>query len=278
MLLALHLVGLVGYSLLLRRQAHQNTLHPWVLATVLQTATFAVPLLLALFITPDFTRFTPLSLLVACVAAGLGVLLYVAGVKALKHLEASTYAVVYSMRIIVATALAALLLSEQPTLLQFAGGLCILAAVVVLRQKGAQKVITRGIMWAIIAAVAASTLALSEKWLITEVGLFNAAPVATFIGAAAMWIAVWARRLPAPTTSIFTRQMVSLLVLRTVASWAWIFALAAGALVSIATYISSLSVVIVTALGILLLGERDYLRRKVTAVLLAVIGLSCILL
>jgi drug/metabolite transporter (DMT)-like permease len=218
------------------------------------------------------------SLIVMVVAAGLGILLYVAGVKALRHLEASTYAVVYSTRIVVATVLAALVLSELPTVLQCVGGLAILASVVLLRQKGARTATKQGIIWALVAAASASTLALAEKWLIVEVGLFNAAPFATGIGAAIMWAVVWARRLPVPLAHIATRQMAGLLVLRTIASWAWIFALAAGVLVSIATYVSSLSVVIVSVLGVWLLREREYLLRKLVAVVVAVIGLSLILL
>jgi drug/metabolite transporter (DMT)-like permease len=93
-----------------------------------------------------------------------------------------------------------------------------------------------------------------------------------------MWAVVWARRLPVPLAHIATRQMAGLLVLRTIASWAWIFALAAGVLVSIATYVSSLSVVIVSVLGVWLLREREYLLRKLVTVVVAVIGLSLILL
>ncbi len=277
-LLLFHLVGLVGYSILLRRQAQQNTLHPWVLATILQTATFAVPFVLALFIPPDFRVFTPFAWLMVVAAAGLGMLLYIAGVRALRHLEAGTYAVVYSLRIVVATVLAALFLSEQPTSLQILGGICIFVAVVLLRQKGNQSATKKGLLWGVVAAISASALAMVEKWLIVEVGLFNAAPVATFLGASAMWAVVLLKRWPLPTKSIMTRQMAGLLVLRTTASWAWIFALAAGALVSIATYVSSLSIVVVSMLGFWLLKEREYLLRKGAAVATAVIGLSCILL
>ena len=278
LLLTFHLIGLVGYGLLLRRQAANNTLHPWVLAAVLQAATLVVPLIMALIVRPDLSRFTPLSVVVAFVTAGLSILLYYAGVRALRYLEASTYAVVYGTRIIFATLLTLVILGEAPTAWELLGGLLILAAIVVLRQKGKKSVMKQGIVWATGAALAASALALCEKWLIHEVGLFNGALPIAAIGAVVMWLVVWIRKLPVPTKAMFTRQMVGLLVFRTTASWAWIFALAAGALVSTATYVSNLNVIIVAFLGVLLLGERDFLQRKIMAVALAAIGLSLLIL
>lgn len=277
-LLGLHLVGLVGYSLLLRRQAHSNTLHPWVLATMLHTALSVPFIAIAFFVTPDVSQFTVQSLTVVAVAVLLSALLQITIVKALQYLEAGSYAVLYSTRIVFATVFAALLLSEIPSVWKIVGGLLILVAVFVLRQKSSKKIAKRGVAWGFAAAATASSLAIAEKWLINEVGVFTAGPVVVIIGAVMMWAVVLMRRYPLPVKDIFNKQVMGLVTFRALAACAWVFALAAGAFVSVATYISSLSLVIVAVLGIFILKERDYLPRKIISVILAVIGLSIILL
>lgn len=278
LLLVLHLVGLVGYSLLLRRQASAGTIHPWVLASLLHTALSVPFVVIAVFVHPNLSLFTLSNLLVVGVAVALSALLQITIVKALQYLEAGSYAVLYSTRIVFATILAALFLSEVPSVWKIIGGLLILAAVFVLRQKSSKKVAKRGIAWGFAAAATASTLAIAEKWLINEIGVFTAGPVVVLLTAAAMWAVVLVKQYPVPTKQILTKQVMGLIVFRALAACAWVFALAAGALVSVATYISSLSVVIVAVLGVFMLKERDYLPRKIAAVTLAVAGLSIILL
>jgi len=277
-LLGLHLIGLVGYSLLLRREAHAGTLHPWVLATLLHTALSIPFLVIALFVHPNLSHYSPESVVMVAAAVLLSALLQITIVKALRYLEAGSYAVLYSTRIVFATVLAALFLSEIPSLWKMIGGLLILLAVVVQRQEGSQKVAKRGIAWGFAAAATASMLAVVEKWLINDLGVFTAGPVVVMLAAVMMWTVVFVRRYPVVTEQIFNKQIMGLVVFRALAACAWVFALAAGALVSVATYISSLSLVIVAVLGIFILKERDYLPRKIVSVTLAVAGLSIILL
>ena len=269
-LLGIHVIGLVGYSLLLRRQAVSGQIHPWVLATMLHTAIALPFILIALFIHPNLSQFTLLSIGMVAVAVLLSALLQITIVRALRYLEAGSYAVLYSSRIVFATVLAALFLSEFPSIWAIAGGLLILLAVVALRQKGSQKMTKKGIAWGFAAAATASTLAITEKWLINEIGIFTAGPVVVFLAAVMMWTVVWLRRYPVIPKLLFTKQMTGLILYRMIAACAWVAALAAGALVSIATYVSSLSVVIVAILGAVILKEREYLPRKIVAVTLAV--------
>lgn len=277
-LLGLHLVGLVGYSLLLRREAHAGKLHPWVLATLLHTALSVPFLVIALFVHPELGRITLGSSVMIVAAVLLSALLQITIVKALQYLEAGSYAVLYSTRIVFATVLAALFLSEMPSVWKMIGGLLILAAVFVLRQEGSKKVTKRGIAWGFAAAATASTLAIVEKGLINDIGVFTAGPVVVVLTALMMWSVVVVQGYRVSTKQIFTKQIIGLVVFRALAACAWVFALAAGALVSVATYISSLSLVIVAALGVFILKERDYLPRKIISVVLAVAGLSIILL
>ena len=67
------------------------------------------------------------------------------------------------------------------------------------------------------------------------------------------------------------------MLLRSLSNWGFVFALAVGALVSVATFVSSLSVVAIVALGALLLGEQEHLKRNAVAVAIAVAGLTAVL-
>lgn len=276
-LLLIHLAGIVAYSLLLRKQAVAGKLHPWVLATLLQTGIMTPMLIAVPFLPVDLSKFSTPTILAAAAVVALSILLLLSITKALQYLEASIYAVVYSLRIVIATALAALLLAEWPTWLQIIGGLLVLSAIILVRQKGKQRVKHTGIAWGVTATVTISVMSVLEKYLINEVGVFTAAPIITLVVGIVMWAVVLARRYPLPKKHIVTKQIGMLMVARSVAAWAYIFALAAGALVSVATFVSSLSVVVIVALGAWLLRERDYLHRKIIAALLAVIGLMAIL-
>jgi uncharacterized membrane protein len=72
--------------------------------------------------------------------------------------------------------------------------------------------------------------------------------------------------------------MLQLMSLRAASAYGFSGALAAGALVSVANYISGLSVFLLVLLGVILLNERDHLARKIIATIVAVIGLTLVLL
>lgn len=276
-LLLIHLAGIVGYNLLLRKQTVAGKLHPWVLATLLQTGIMTPMLLAAPFLPIHLARFSLPTIAAGVAVVALSVLLLFAITKSLQHLEASTYAVVYNSRIIFATLLAAILLAEWPSWLQVTGGLLVLAATVLIRQKGSKRIAHVGIAWGVAAALTISIESVLEKYLINEVGVFTGAPIITLATGIVMWNVLLLRRYPLPKKHIFTKQIFALMAARSIAAWAYIFALAAGALVSVATFISSLGVVFIVALGTWLLRERDYLGRKLLAAALAVMGLVAIL-
>ncbi len=73
-------------------------------------------------------------------------------------------------------------------------------------------------------------------------------------------------------------RMLQLMTLRAFSAYGFSGALAAGALLSVANYISGMSVIFVAILGAILLNERDYLKRKAAAALVAILGLTIILL
>lgn len=276
--LALNVIGLVGYNLLLRRYVSTIKINPWALGALIQTGVTLPAIPLMLIIHPEFHRFTFVSFALTLLVGVLLAALQFATIKALQRIGAGTNAVLYSARIVVTTFLAALLLYEWPSLWQCIGGLLIFGAIIALRQKGNQRLTKQGIAWGLGAAVAASLVNVIEKHLINDVGVFTSGPVVLLMATAVLWCIVLICRYPVPgMRQVITKQIVGLVVFRLCVSWGFALALAAGAFVAVATYVSSLSVVVIAVLGVVLLDERDYLRRKVIAVVLAVAGLTALL-
>lgn len=275
--LALHLVGLVGYSLLLRKSVREHT-NQLVLATVMQTG-IAIPSAIALFVMPPdiFAYSLPsAALMVAC--AILVVAVHLANVKALTYLDIGTYSILFNVRLVFTTILGMVLLDEQILPLQVVGGLLIFLAVFTLHHKDGKHLPLAGAFWGIVAALAISVLNAGEKELITTVGLMHFAIPVMLLASAMLWVMLLVSKQPAHLGTFVQPRMLSLMTLRAFSTWGIMLAFSAGALISIANYISGLSVVILVVLGILLLHERHYLRQKIVATVLAVLGLTAILI
>lgn len=277
--LGLHVIGLTGYNLVLRKLAHgQGKVDAWVLATIMQTV-LTIPLLFILpFRPPDLSQFDTTGITLTLVVTALTIGLHLSNVKALQYLEASVYAVLYNLRILFATLLGILILHEDVLLLQLLGGLLIFLAVVTVRQKGSRAITRHGLAWGIGASLVISFLNLTEKELISTVGFLTYAPFAGILATLIMW-AILVHRGQRVSFAIIKRPgIMSLMALRSVSAYGFILAFIAGAGLSIATYISSLSVIASTIFGMLLLGETDYFKQKVAAASLATAGLTLIFL
>lgn len=273
--LVFHLIGLVGYNLLLRKSI-VNKADKWTLATIMQTG-IALPLLvIAPFKFPPLDIFTPAIVLHMFITASLIVLLHLSNVKSLQYLEAGVYSVIYNLRIIFTTILGVLFLNEQLIPLQVVGGLLIFASVVAVKQKGRKDLTARGIQWGLFASVVISVLNLNEKQLISQFGFMGYAIPVMIFAAIMMWVILFARGQRIKPSVFIEPRMVSLMVLRTMSAFGFILAFSTGGLLSVSTYISSLGVVLIVILGAVLLGERDYLKRKIIAAAVAFAGLTCI--
>jgi drug/metabolite transporter (DMT)-like permease len=277
LLLCFHLVGLVGYNLLLRK-SNLGKIDKFALATIAQTG-IAVAALVLLIIKP--TRFDLYSS-VDFVYLGCTILmtigLQVSNVKALQYLEASVFSVIYNLRIILTTALGILFLSEDVVWLRILGGAAILVAIFIVKQKGSQSVRTKGILWAIAAASALSFLNLFEKKLINHVGFMNYYPIESVISGAVMWTYLLSSKRNFDYRVLWQPRMLQLMTLRGISAYGYSGALAVGALISVASYISGMGVIFTVLLGAIWLGERDYLQRKIMATIIAVLGLTLVLL
>jgi drug/metabolite transporter (DMT)-like permease len=186
------------------------------------------------------------------------------------------YSVLYNLRIIFTTILGVVFLDENLLPLQVIGGLLIFASVVAVKQKGRRELTTLGIRWGLSASIVISFLNLNEKELIKQVGYMGYMIPVMVLAAVIMW-AVLLVRGGKIKPGIFTEpRTLSLMLLRALSAFGFTLAFNAGGLLSVSTYLSSLGVVIIVILGALLLNERDYLKRKIAAAVMAFIGLTLI--
>lgn len=277
LVLSVHLVGLVGFNLILRKSVLGNV-DKFTLATIMHTGIAIPALVLLVLFPPNFSIFTPIDYVVLSCAVALAISLQVTNVKALQYLEASVFSILYNLRIIVTTILGILFLNEPTDLMRIAGGLLILMAIITTKQKGSQVRNLKGVQWAIGAVLVLSFLNLSEKTLINNIGFLNYFPISIVIGAAIMWVYLIATKRRVDRQLILKPQTIQLMTFRALSAYGFSGALALGALISVANYISAMGVVLTVVLGAILLKERDYLGRKIIATAVTVIGLTLVLL
>ncbi len=130
--LGVHLVGFVGYNLMLRKSVLDN-IDRFTLATVMQTG-ITVPLLLTWFFkAPSFGQYDLGILLLMLGITVLTIALHVTNTKALQYLEASVYAVLYNLRILFTTVLGIIFLGEDTDWIRISGGLLILLAIIIVK-------------------------------------------------------------------------------------------------------------------------------------------------
>lgn len=275
--LAIHLVGFSGYNLVLRKALIDNV-DRWTLATIMQTA-IAIPMVLAVLVAPpQVAIYDSKSLGLIALIIPLTIALHISNVMALKYLEASVYSVLYNLRILFTTILGIVFLNEDIIPLQILGGLLIFLAILTVRQKGSKSLTRRGLEWGVVASIVISLLNLFEKELINIVGYLPYAIPVHIAAVIIMWVVLLARKQKVSLRVFQDSQTQLLMVLRVLSAYGFGLAFYYGGKLSVSTYISSLGVIITVILGIILLGENDYLKQKIIATCMAVAGLTCILI
>ena len=274
-LLTLHLVGNVGYNLLLRKSVLAKT-DKWLLATILQTGIAIPALIITLFKPFNFSGFNDFDIFLFISTMTLTILLQVLNVKALQYLEASVYSVVYNTRIILISIIGTLLLAEKLTPLQIIGGLLIFGSVFIVRQKEKFTVTKIGLLYGFGAALTLSFLNVTEKLLNQSVGFFEFFLPVSIACAVIMWIIVIIRKTKVSSTLFTKPSNIFLMGFRALSACVFSAAIIYGP-VALSNYIASLIVVLTVICGVLFLNERDYLKSKIIAASIAFIGLTCIL-
>lgn len=274
-LISMNVVGTVGFDLMLKRSNWQQV-DRWLTATILQTGLF-LPFLAKEIVNPiHFPPYTSFDdLLLGCAVIAL-ISLQFFNVKALQHLEASVFSVIYNSRILFATLLGWVFLSETVGVWALLGGLLIFLAIFIVRQRANQKITKQGIIFGIGAALAMSAMNTCEKELIKMVGYEQYIFPLFTIAAVLMWLVVFLRRTKTPFSLLIQPQSLLIMALRACAGIGFSYSLVFGP-VAVSSYLSSLSVVLLVVLGVLFFGERDYLKNKVVATLVAILGLTAIL-
>ena len=211
-------------------------------------------------------------------AAGLVTALHTTNVMALHYLEASVYSILFNLRILFTTVFGILFLNEAVIPLQILGGLCIFMAVLTLRKHDRKHLTIIGIEWGLVAALTISILNLSEKSLLNHVSYLSYAVPTMLLASVAMWAVLLIRGTRLPESYLFDRSTIALMSLRALSAHGALLALTFGATLSIYTYVSSLSVVLTVIFGILLLGEKQQLKQKMVATVVAFTGLTIILI
>lgn len=276
-LLGIHLIGLVGYNLLLRKSA-LGTIDKFTLATIMQTG-IAIPSVALLFIwPPNIAAYSFFDFALLAFAIALTISLQITNTKAVQYLEASVFSILYNLRIVLVTIIGVLLLGEEIVELRILGGLLILLAIVIVKQRGGRMIKSIGVRWGIAAAFVLSFLNLTEKLLIGEVGFLGYFSISMIVAASLMWVYVFASKRRVDKKVLLQPKMLQLMTFRALSAFGFSGALAAGALVSVANYVSGLSVIFIVLLGAIWLNERDYLKRKVLATIVAVAGFTLVLL
>ncbi len=276
-LLALHLTGLTGYTLLLRKSA-LGSIDKTLLAALLQTAVF-IPVPFAILasggVSLHLAAWQWSSLIVnALTIVGIQVF----GVLVLKHLEASMWTVIFNLRLVFTTLLGVLVLGELPTPLQLLGGLVIFASIVALNLHRNRQYRSRPILLGLLATIFFSLHATLEKFNITSVGALPYFFVSGGLAAAVLWLLVLQRGIKLPHIAGHADwHMARLLALRSLSAWGYVLALPYVSL-AIANYVSGMSVALIVVFGVFYLKERDHLREKFTALGIAVAGLTLILI
>ena len=274
--LGIHVIGLTGYNLMLRKSLVAKV-DRWTLATIMQTGV-ALPLLVfAAIVRPHLHGYSAALIVQMVVTAGLVIALHTTNVMALQHLEASVYSILFNLRILFTTVFGILFLNETVIPLQILGGVCIFMAVFALRKHDRKHLTIIGIQWGLIAALTISVLNLSEKSLLNHVSYLSYAVPTLLLSSLVMWAVLLIRGTRLPKSYLFKRSTIALMSLRALSAHGALLALTFGATLSIYTYVSSLSVVLTVIFGILLLGEKQQLRQKIVATVVAFTGLTIIL-
>ena len=275
-LLSLHLVGLVAYTILLRKSA-LSSVNKYALAAIMQTA-IQVPAITFIFLGKVSFSYSPIEWITLLGSSIFLVGVHLLSIAALKHLEASQWTIIFNLRLFLTTIFGYLFLHELPSSLQLVGGFIIFVSIVLLNLHKNKAWKEKPILIGLFTTLWFSAHATLEKYNVVSIGFEDYMVVAGLISTALLWgIAVKKgvnRKLIRQTVDLHTLR---LLFFRALSAWAYVYALKFGSL-AVTNYVSGMSVVVIVVLGITVLHENKYLRQKIIATTTAIIGLTLILI
>lgn len=277
LLLVGHLVGIVGYTLLLRKST-LGDLNKLLMATLMMTGVFLPSILFLVFGQVSFshsaTEWFFLSL-GGFMLAGL----MITNVWALSHLDASMFTILYNLRLLMTTILGFLILGELPTPLQIAGGVVILVSILMLNLHRDKRWKSKAILIGLFTMMWFSFHAVLEKYNLRYIDFPSYFFTFSLIGTVLLWLLVAYKRIDVKSqiVHIKDKKIYALIATRVLSAYAYTYALLYGSL-AVTNYVSGMSVALIVLFGIYVLGEKEDVRQKLTAVGVACIGLTLILL
>ncbi len=274
-LLTLHLIGLVGYTLLLRKSA-LSSINKYFLAAAMQTAIFIPSIVFLVLGEVDFDL-ELVQWVRIVISAFLIVGLHLTAIKALSLLDASLFSIIYNLRLFFVTILGYLFLGELPPAAQIIGGIIIFSSILLLNLHKDNTYKSSPILWGLLATIWLSVHATLEKYNILDIGFETYMFITMLLGSVFLWLLVAQKKVNLQKNKGYiNRQFALLLVLRPLSAWSITYALLYGSL-AVASYVSGMSVVFIVIAGIIFLHEREHMRQKILATAVGVIGLTVIL-
>lgn len=277
-LVIVHMLCLVAYTILLRKASTRST-HP-LFTGALMTTGFLVPtpVYIALgLVRVDLSLFEWLWI-------GIGGFM-LAGLMAisswsLSKTEASLYTIIFNLRLLFITILAFIFLHELPNTLQMMGGVVIFISIVLLNLHKEQRWKSAAVLSALLATLWFSVHATIEKFNVSHI-----TPIETYftwfsiIGTLISWLLVWVRGLDMAGQwhSLHHKNIAWLLITRIGSGLSYAYALKFGT-VAATNYVSGMGVAVIVLVGIYVLGEKQHKAEKLYAVGLSCVGLTLILL
>ncbi len=277
LLVATHLIGLVGYTLLIRKSTF-GKLNKLLMSALMQTAVF-IPSTIFLFTGQVSFEYTVVQWLFLILGGFMVAGLMMTNVWALTHLDASVFTILYNLRLVVVTLLAYLLLGESPPPLQIVGGLIILASIILLNLHKENKWRSTPILIGLFTMLWFSFHAVLEKYNLQQIPIESYLFIFSGIGTVMIWALVLFQKIniKREMAHIRDKKIYGLLVARAISAYGYVYALKVGSLAA-TNYVSGMSVTLIVLFGIYLLGEKEYLKQKLISVAIACLGLTLVLI
>lgn len=275
-LITVHVISLVAYTLLLRKSA-LGSINNTFLSALMTTGIFLPTLWFLINGSVLFdltaTQWTGL------IAGGFMLaVLMLSNTWAMSKLDASEFSIIYNVRLLATTLLGWVFLGELPAPLQIIGGVIIFLSILVLNLHKDQRWRSTPILIGIFAMLWFSFHATLEKFNLLQVGVETYMFWFTLIGVILMWLLVVIQRVNVKNELRYVRgkSIYALLVTRALSAYGYVYALQYGTL-AVTNYVSGMSVVIIVVAGVFLLDERNNMKAKFAATAIAVVGLTLIL-
>lgn len=268
------LVSTTAASLLYRRFAVQSNLNPLVSATV-RGFMVSAPLMWVIASASGQFNVPSLHIIgVACIEAILGLVYGFASFRAIKQSDASTFTTLVKLSVLPLVLVSSLLFDEGLTLLQFFGALLLLLGGFAL---GKVHLTKSSLAWVTLSITVIAAMNLIDRYLVQSVGVVTALTLVFTIGPI-LHLPFTAKAIIRDRRVVYT-ELPSMLTLGLitfiqVVSFIWATDLAGN--LSLLYSLSASKVILVTLAAAVFLGERNNLKLKLSAALMATIGILVI--